>query len=299
MAGIVSETGVAHARYSRVRGKALGDHLGTRLGAGTSQGERAQPAQHEVALQRTRCGAEQGAAHAQRLCPIGIGRDHDAQQAVGVAADRLRGAVEHDVGAHLQRALTEGSGEGVVADDERPDGVRRRADGGDVGDLHHGIGGRLHPHGVRALQCRDDGLRVGDVHATQADRAALVEFAQAQGDAGVRELRGDHDGTLRQEVHDRVGGCHAGGEGNGLPALQRSDRFLEGTHAESAVARVLHLAARVIGGRQFDGVVDRVARLGRWTPGVNELRLDGPVTAVGGRLGLLRHGADPNARAGH
>ena len=211
-----------------------------------------------------------------------------------MTAHRLGPAMQDDVGAHHDRALAQRRGEGVVADDEGADRVRGCADGRDVGHLHHGIGRRLDPDGIRSCERLDHGGGVGDVHATQGDHTALVKLAQAQCDAGVGELGRDDHGADRQQVHDRVGRGHARGEGDGLTALEWPDSLLQGTHAERAVARVFDRPARVVGRREFDGVIDRIAGLGRWAPAVHELRVYRP---GGGRL--LRHGADPNAPPGH
>ena len=68
-----------------------------------------------------------------------------------MAAQVLGRAVDHEVGAELDRLLQIGRREGVVHGQQGPGLVGQLGDGGDVEDLQERIGRRLDPDEFRVL----------------------------------------------------------------------------------------------------------------------------------------------------
>jgi hypothetical protein len=104
-----------------------------------AQGERAQATQDQEAVEWTRHGPNRVLQEAQ---PLGHGRpacDHDPVDRVGVAAEVLRGRVEDDVRAVIERSLDRRRRERVVDHQQWPLTVgpaMRRDHVGHTGDIH-------------------------------------------------------------------------------------------------------------------------------------------------------------------
>ena len=75
----------------------------------------------------------------------GVRGDCNAQQHIGVTGDGLGGGVDDHVGPQGQRVLAQRGGEGVINGRDNAQALGGTEDGGQVGDLHHGVGGGLHP----------------------------------------------------------------------------------------------------------------------------------------------------------
>ena len=86
---------------------------------------------------------------------IRAGGDDGAEEHVAVAGEVLRHRVHDDVGAVLERALEQRGREGVVDDREDPALAGRREQRGQVGDLEQGVGRRLEPEQVGAVEGRE------------------------------------------------------------------------------------------------------------------------------------------------
>ena len=71
--------------------------------------------------------------------------------------------MDHEVGAELERPLQVGREEGVVDRHRDAAPVRELGDGGDVGDLHQRVGGRLEEDQprLRTQRARDRGEVAG------------------------------------------------------------------------------------------------------------------------------------------
>ena len=107
---------------------------------------------------------------------------------VAVAVEVLGGGVEHDVGAVLERPLEERRGEGVVHHEEVAVRLGEVADGGEVDQVHHRVGGRLavdHAGGGR-----ERALHVGHVaHVHEGELEPEAPRRSAPSAAGCRRRR--------------------------------------------------------------------------------------------------------------
>ena len=90
------------------RGEEAGDSLGVRGMALGAQGERAQAAQDEEAVERAGDGAQGVLEEAKPLGHLRAARDRDPADRVRVAGQVLRGRVEDDVRPEFERTLEGG-----------------------------------------------------------------------------------------------------------------------------------------------------------------------------------------------
>ena len=111
---MIGQARVVHQRHLGVRRQERGDALGVGVVALHADGQRLGAAQHQPRVHRPQDGAL-GVLH--ELQPLGVlvaHAHHDAAHAVAVAVQELGGAVQHEVGAELDRPLRVGAGERVV-----------------------------------------------------------------------------------------------------------------------------------------------------------------------------------------
>ena len=212
--GSSGSPGIAHPRHGRVRQQPPGQFARRFLRAGQPDRQGSQPAQRQVRLEGTRDRTRQLLPASHPGQQIGIGGDHQSQQQVRVAADELGRAVHHQVGAELQRPLQQGSGEGVVHDDQRAAFAAEPAQRGQVGDVHQRIGRRLQPQQVRGPRGLLRRRRVGDVdgrHLPPPDERAV---GQQGAHPGVGIGRHDDVRADRDQVENCCGRTHSGTEGH-------------------------------------------------------------------------------------
>ena len=153
--------------------QALGKNSGVRLRALQPQGQRAQAAQAQVALQRAGGRPAELARVAQRL-RMRVGPLHRGpEQQIGMAAHRLDGAVDHDIGAEFERALQQRCGERVVDPHSRPRS-RATAHRREVGDAQQRIARRLRPQHGRPIAGAEHRLGVGDVDQRARSRRLIA-----------------------------------------------------------------------------------------------------------------------------
>ena len=165
----------------------------------------------------------------------------DAAQRIGVAAQKLGGAVQHQVHAQLERVLVDGRGKRVVGHHDRAGACAGRGQARDVQHLERGVGGRFQVEHPAALGDRRLDLRVvGRI----AQRHLHLEAGQELGEDLVGAAVGvldRHDPVAgREQREERVAdGGHAGGEAGGrLRAFQQPHLFLERVHGGVGVAAV-------------------------------------------------------------
>ena len=91
----------------------------------------------------TRDGAVQRAALSHGVGPRRRPGHDRPQDEIGVAGEELGDAVDDDVGAEVERALEQRRRKGVVDDDGETAIVGARHEGVEVGDVEHGVAGRL------------------------------------------------------------------------------------------------------------------------------------------------------------
>ncbi len=119
--------------------QAGGDGDGSRLGPLDAEGQRANPAQCQVAVEGSGGSAQQHPSDSQLLGEVFVAGNEGAHQQIRVSAKGLGDAVHHDVGAQVQGRLQDRGGEGVVDEHQRPGVVRSRDAGGQIGDLQHRV----------------------------------------------------------------------------------------------------------------------------------------------------------------
>jgi hypothetical protein len=218
-----------------------------------AQGQRAQAAVHEEAVERAGHGADRLLHEAHLLVHVGVAHDHGAPDDVGVPPEVLRGGVHDGVGAVLERALVDRRGEGVVDRDDRV--APASDDRGDVDDVEQRVGRRLDPDQAR-VGAHSSGHRVDvglvDHRVAQAPaREDLVDEA-----VGAAIEVGGNDDVVAGRAHggdQRVGGGHARGEGRRVAALQIAQRALEGAARGVGAARVVVVLDDLADGALHEG----------------------------------------------
>ena len=134
--------------------------------------------------------------------------------------------MDDDVGAEGQRLLHQGSGEGVVDDDDDPARSGFGDDDRQVGYLHEGVGRRLQPDRAGTVQRRDD--RYGVLDVDPADLAARGLHLPDERTGGVVGRQGSNQRAVRRE--DGEGGRdrrHAGGETQRVATFEGPDGRFE------------------------------------------------------------------------
>jgi len=235
--------------------------LGVGLGALDPQVEGAQAAQGQPRLERPGDGPSQVATALDHGVEVVVAHDDRTHLDVGMAGEVLRRGVDDEVDAVLERALEQGSGEGVVDHDVGAGFVGGSGDRRDVGDLERRVGRRLQPHQCSVGARGDHGLGVGDVDELDPHPTARLEVGELHDRAGVAVARGDDLGARSDEVEHGGDRGQTGREGQAATALQGTQGLLEGGPGGVAVAAVLHLTAGDIGRGHRDRRVER--RVGR------------------------------------
>jgi hypothetical protein len=189
-----------------------------------------------------------------------------AHHQVGVTGEELADAVDHDIGAEVERALRQRRGEGVVHRDEHPEPVGAGHQGRQVGDLHPGVRGALEPEQRGPGAGVEGRCGVGDV-----DRTRLPPPRSGRGQqlprprvavAEVDDRRADG-----QDLEHGGHGGHAGREGQcRAAALQRGERLLEGGPRRVAVTPVAGRATGVERRRETTGVLSGPSGVGAGRP---------------------------------
>lgn len=143
--GVRLETGVDDSRDLGVGLEILRHLHGVALRGLHAHVEGLKATNSHVAVERSGDGANAVLNEAHLLPDLHVAADDDAHEHVGVAADVLGDAVQHEIGAELKRTLQVRSHEGVVHDQKSVVLLRDLSDGADVGDLERGVRGRLDP----------------------------------------------------------------------------------------------------------------------------------------------------------
>ena len=123
--------------------------------------QRLGPAQHEPRVERAQNRPFRVLDESQPLDVVVADGDDDAADAVTVAVEVLRRAVDDQIRAELDRALEAGAREGVVDDQAGTALVRQFGHGREIGELHDRVGGRLDKqHARRRSECALDVIEV-------------------------------------------------------------------------------------------------------------------------------------------
>ena len=226
--------------------------------------ERAQAAQREKHVVRSRADAEQPDRLGNQRPGLGVGRN-GAEHDVGMPADIFGRGLNADVDALIQRAVKQRGRPGVVVDHERAACMRDGSDRGNIGHFERLRAGRFDQYrpGVRPEQfgdaCADHGIEIGGFDAVareqsvaEISRGAVGIVADQEMIAGLqhrKQGRGD-----RRQTRGRNSDARA------LRAFERHQRLLQRLGGRGAAAAILELAAmsvQIFGGRiEHGGAVD-------------------------------------------
>jgi hypothetical protein len=196
---------------------------------------------------------------------LGVAGEEGAAGDVGVSAEVFGGGVEDEIAAVIERALEDGGGPGVVGDDERADGVGLSGDGGEIGEVEEGVGGRLGEDegGSVGLEGAACGVGVVEGGVDGAESSGVEELGE-EGAAAVVDVVGEEDGGAGWEgLKEGVEGSGAGGEAGGVGgAFEGGEAGFEGAPVGVAGAAVEVGAEEVAavvageGGGEVDGGCD-------------------------------------------
>ena len=128
-----------------------------------------------------------------------------------MAIEILGHGVHHDVRAELDGALQIRAEEGVVHGDGDAALVGDGGNGGDIGEDHGGIGGRLDvDHSRIRAQSRANSLGIGRVHKTELDAELAKKLRRQPIDAAVDGVGKNGVVAGTQQPKHGVDGRHAG-----------------------------------------------------------------------------------------
>ena len=289
------QAGIVDALHSRGTLEAPGQ-LGRRLPVALhADRQRLDAAQHQVAVHRTRHGADRVLQEGELLRQLWIAGDERAAHYVGVAVDVLGGGVQHDGRAQREGPLQGRRGEGVVHDQRdlpRPDQI---GGGTDVDQPEERVGRRLEPDHARAPGERPFEMRgIAQVDEARLDAERAQDLLEEPVRAAVHVVAADDvvAGTERVEEGRRRRTAAREGEGAGA-ALEGGQARLERRARRVAAARVVEAQGlprlRLREGRRQDDrlhhrAADRIGLL----PGVHGQRLERRRVRHGRSLGEPR-----------
>lgn len=207
------------------RGPEIGDVLGARVGEQSGAAAVVVVREGDAEASVGRGEALPSIGTSPRIEAAGV---HDQPRDGGaVAAEVLRGRMDHHVGPVLARAVQRRAGQGRVDHDRDVMGMGDRADRVEVHELRTGIGDGLDDHGAGIGRDRSfPRFQVPRVHAGAGHGQVSEGVIEELGGASVEELGGDDVAARFQQCAQ----CDGGGR---LPAgdRDRSDPALEGGDA--------------------------------------------------------------------
>ncbi len=235
---MLAQPGVVDRHHRGVVGEGDRERAGGLVLLAGPDAERADAPQGVERIERRRRRAVQHGVRPDLAEQVGLTRDH-AERGVVVAGDALRGRVQGDVDAVVERALAERRGERRVDERERS---LDRAEFVEVGEFEARVRRGLGEHEHRAARLDGGGERAGfgDVDVRDIDPEPLARALEERQRAGVQLALGDDVAAARtQREHRRGERPHARGEGQCvLGAFEFGDRALERTHRGVGVAAV-------------------------------------------------------------
>ncbi len=227
-----------------------------------AQRERPEAPQYEPRGERAGDGAQDVA---RMLGPVehsvAAGEHQRPAHHVAVAAEVLRGGLECDVGAQLERTLERRGREGVVDNDCGPCALRQRDGRREIHDSKERVRRRLQPHDPRGPQERV--FEVGEiahVHNLGHDPPLREEIARSDVESVISVVRQDQAVAGIQPLKDRNPRGHARGKNERrLSPIEARKRRFELSVRRTALAHVLVLAGQIELGvsRERRGEVDR------------------------------------------
>ena len=195
--------------------------------------------------------------------------EHRATEDAALAVDVLRGRVDDDVGAVLERVGEDRRPEDVVDDDLRPGGVGEVGDRRDVDELLHRVARRLEEDRRRRLRTAPHATGRGPAPSTKT--VSTPHRGRISSRMTKHDPKSARDDTTRSPVaeqrrqrdeHRRHAGCRREAR---LGALEQAQPLLEHRHRGVAVAGVDEVVDLVLEGRLglLGRLVDEARRSGR------------------------------------
>ena len=223
-----------------MRREILGQHLRIGVVALHAERQRLGASQHEPRIHRPE---DRAFGVLDELQPLDVDvahRDDDSADAVAVPVQKLRRAVDDEVGAEVDRPLDRRAGERVVDDDDDVTGVRDRTGSSEVGESQRRVRRRLEEQHPRVgADGGFDRLEIGRVDVGEIE-LILPQHALEQSIRAAVGIVGDDDVIAGlEERHHGAGRSHARGKRErGSTVLDRGKVGLEGDCASgSACAR--------------------------------------------------------------
>ena len=150
--------------------------------------------------------------------------------------------------AEREGLLQHRRGEGVVDHGDDAAVARRAKYRGQVGDTEHGVGRRLEPAHVDAIQRIEHLLRVGHVNGADAESALPLQSLEERARAVVSRTGKQHSGSEWQRREQCRYRRESRGEGDAVAALEFSEGLFEGAPRGIAPTAVADVAAVAVGG---------------------------------------------------
>lgn len=182
-----------------------------------SEGECFDASEDEETVLGSRAGAEGVLEEGDFFGPRGVFGDEGPADDVGMAIDVFGCGVEDDVDAEIEGALETGGEEGVVA--EGGDGFffGEFGDGGEVEEVHEGVGGSLGPE-ESGIGADGIGESVEVAHVDEIDGDAEVgdDFGEEAVGTAVEVIMDEDVVALGESGEDGCFGGHASSEGEAV-----------------------------------------------------------------------------------
>ena len=172
-------------------------------------GQRAKPAEREERLEVAGDGAVVVAMGGKPVRKARVAADHGAEQEIGVPSDELRGRVQDDVGAQLERSLAQRRGERRIDDRDGAPLAGGPGDSGDVGHHDERVRDRLDPDHVGVDEGGDDRRGVAGRDEVESQATLGMHPFSDVPHAVVGDRRHDQPAARRDQVGD--------GRGSGQP----------------------------------------------------------------------------------
>ena len=238
---MVGQAGIVDLLHLAMRRKELRQRDAVGVVLRHSHRQRLRAAQHEPRVERAENRARGVLVELQPL-EVGVRGGHDnPADAVAVAVQILRRAVQHHVGAELDRPLNRGAGERVVDDELCAVAVGELGGRRQVRQGEHGVGRRLDEQQLRRrLEGAGGRVEIAGVDVREVQPVPPQDALEVAIRAAVRVV-GDDDVIARGEKGgDRRDGRHARGERErALAALNRRDVGFDGRARRVLRPRVL------------------------------------------------------------
>ena len=229
MMGMVFQPGIVYPPDAGMAGKKMRDAPGILFVDLHSRNESFDPPKDKPAVKR-RGALPQGVR--EELDPVGqrlLFRDNGPSDDVAMAVEVLRGGMNDQVGAELERALVDRRQKRIIHDRKGTVGSGNVAERPDIQDVEQGIARRFNPDGL-CVWTEGGGKIPGILQVNESDLEIKLFFVGAEDPlrSTVTVVRADDVISGSEEVKDGRDGGHSGGHGRCPGAsFQGSDILFE------------------------------------------------------------------------